>query len=939
MDEFMPVLLPWLLFVAASGFAQDAGDVPASREGSISVGPPTELRMSLAGHTTIDVRNLSTARPRRRSRPRGEEPAVQPVALPGGIAQIAAPPETEASTAAPPTLSNFLGLDFATWGSGRPPNPVGDVGPTYYIQAVNTSIGIYRKSDSARVAAFTFDTFMSQGNFGNLCDTDNAGNPVVLYDSFEDRWVITDFAFQLNISASSNVISPPSAYECFAVSRTGDPVAGGWNFYSLQLTDALNGDPKLGIWPDGIYMSANMIAAGGTLLGTRVWALNKAQMYAGEPTTQVVSLNPPTGEFSLLPANARLQAGTPPPGSPNYFSVVWQFANALSIYKFHVDWTRTSLSTFTGPFLAVTPDSWLNPPLTVRVPGGNNNRTVVARLMMQNQYTNLAGLESLWNTHTIGHPTAKGVAAVRYYQTTVTGGTVAGTAAQAATYAPDTSSRYIPSLAVDHAGNMSLGYTASSETLFPAIRYVGRLSTDPVNTLPQTEASLVEGTGSQNTSTLWGTYSAMTLDPDGCTFWYTNEYYITTGDDWQTRIGSFAYPTCTPFASGTVEGMVTATSDGAPISGATIGLGSRTTTTNGAGFYQFLNIPSGTYPTLSASAPGFDSVSFTSLVVTDGATTTQDFSLGSAPTSACLLETSQADFQTGVPTNVDLTRSPGNVLLQDGASLDQQNTLLGSSAFGITSTVWGGQTFTAGVTGQLTRVDLNLFCFNCNGTFPNLTLSVRATKSNLPTGADIASTTIPGFNSAFGRFFTATFSSPPILTAGSVYALVIHPVADPTLGIYALTQSLANVYARGQAVRSVNNGATWSAPLTPPITGQTTDAGFKTYIKTGFVGSGDFVSSVKDSNPAVGLSTAWSALSWTGVTPANTNLQFQVGASNSAAGPFSFVGPDGTAVTFYTASGASLSQFSGQRYLKYKAYLSTTDNTVTPTLQAVTVCY
>ena len=38
---------------------------------------------------------------------------------------------------------------------------------------------------------------MSQGHFGNLCDTNNFGDPVVLYDTFEDRWIITDFAFTL----------------------------------------------------------------------------------------------------------------------------------------------------------------------------------------------------------------------------------------------------------------------------------------------------------------------------------------------------------------------------------------------------------------------------------------------------------------------------------------------------------------------------------------------------------------------------------------------------------------------------------------------------------------------------------------------------------------------------------------------------------------------
>jgi len=54
---------------------------------------------------------------------------------------------------------------------------------------------------------------MSQGHFGNLCDTNNFGDPVVLYDTFEDRWVITDFAFRLSGGA---VVNRP---ELISVSR------------------------------------------------------------------------------------------------------------------------------------------------------------------------------------------------------------------------------------------------------------------------------------------------------------------------------------------------------------------------------------------------------------------------------------------------------------------------------------------------------------------------------------------------------------------------------------------------------------------------------------------------------------------------------------------------------------------------------------------------
>ena len=149
------------------------------------------------------------------------------------------------------------------------------------------------------------------------------------------------------------------------------------------------------------------------------------------------------------------------------------------------------------------------------------------------------------------------------------------------------------------------------------------------------------------------------------------------------------------------------------------------------------------------------------------------------------MDTSQADFQTGVLANVDLTTSPGNVVLDAPASVDQQNLTVTTSGFGFTSTSWAGQTFTPAVTGSLSRVDLDLFCSNCTDTTPNLTVSIRATTGNVPTGADLAVATISGFNSASGGYFSANFSAPATLTAGTKYAVIIRAVADPTAGSYA----------------------------------------------------------------------------------------------------------------------------------------------------------
>src|SRR5205085_6714931 len=134
-----------------------------------------------------------------------------------------------------------------------------------------------------------------------------------------------------------------------------------------------------------------------------------------------------------------------------------QFLNVVSVYKFHVDWNSISTSTFTGPFLSITPTSWsqlLAANQTEQSPG-NKLDTLYFRLMVQNQYSNIGGAESLWDSHTVGASGATSAqTGVRYYQVDVTGGTVAANAPRAFTYNNgDAINRFMPSVEVDRAGD------------------------------------------------------------------------------------------------------------------------------------------------------------------------------------------------------------------------------------------------------------------------------------------------------------------------------------------------------------------------------------------------------------------------------------------------------------------------------------------------------
>jgi hypothetical protein len=263
--------------------------------------------------------------------------------------------------------------------------------------------------------------------------------------------------------------------------------------------------------------------------------------------------------------------------------------------------------------------------------------------------------------------------------------------------------------------------------------------------------------------------------------------------------------------------------------------------------------------------------------------------------------------------------------------VDQQQTSSPAAGVGITTTSWAGQTFTAGISGLLSRVDVDLACYQCTGTTPDLTVSLRATAGGMPTGPDLATATITGFSAGADAYYTAVFSPPLAVTAGTQYAIVIRPTSDPSQGIgYVWLSTNNDAYAGGTLVYSLDPGGTaWNNQ----VGGGTVDALFRTYVDS-YIPSGQFVSSVKDSG---GGAVTWNTLSWTATVPANSTLKFQVAASNSSSGPFNFAGPDGTSATYFTTSGASLGQFSGMRYLQYQAFFTTTDATVTPSLHDVTL--
>src|SRR5437660_4349784 len=237
--------------------------------------------------------------------------------LPGATSAAPSTVATGPAAPMPGPLSTFDGMNFNANGAGHPPDPVGDVGPAHYVQAVNISVGIYDKATSAALATFTFNDLWANAGTGTSCDTFHGGDPTVIYVPQYDRFIVADFSW-------SNIQSGPY-YECVAVSQTSDPVAGGWWFYPIRTDDAAHpwfaDYPKMGIWPDGLYMTANMFlcknssCSSSTYEDARAFAFNISDLVNGAPLRSVI-VDPDSSRFSLLPSNYR---GVPPPaGSPNY---------------------------------------------------------------------------------------------------------------------------------------------------------------------------------------------------------------------------------------------------------------------------------------------------------------------------------------------------------------------------------------------------------------------------------------------------------------------------------------------------------------------------------------------------------------------------------------------------------------------------------------------
>ncbi|HEY9113148.1 MAG TPA: PKD domain-containing protein [Bacteroidales bacterium] len=425
---------------------------------------------------------------------------------------------TSGSRGEPTINANFGGVPNQ-WGVA-PPDTQGDVGTDHYFQMVNLGFAIWDKEGNLLYGPA--DNITLWDGFPGPWSSTNDGDPVVLYDEYADRWIATQFSLPTG-----------SFYELIAVSETNDPT-GAWYRYAFEF-DNMPDYPKFGVWPDGYYFTINQFS-NGNFAGGGICVVDRDAMLAGDPDAEMIFFNMGQNVYSLLPSDAD-GAMMPPEGSSCQF--VSLSTNSLRMWETNIDWDNTNNSTvsYVGTFQT---SAYSNQGLSIAQPGTSQKLgTLADRLMYRLQYRNFEDYEVMVTNHTVN--AVGGIAGVRWYELRNYGS--GWSIYQQGTYAPsDGDNRWMGSIAMNQNGDLAIGYSVSSASTYPSIRFAGQSAANSGSGIMDIEeTSIYEGTTSQTGVNRWGDYSMMSVDPsDGQTFWYTTEF-SDGGWNWDTQIASFSF--------------------------------------------------------------------------------------------------------------------------------------------------------------------------------------------------------------------------------------------------------------------------------------------------------------------------------------------------------------------------------------------------------------
>ena len=427
-----------------------------------------------------------------------------------------------------PARMPIVNIDGATSGvdtGAFPPDPTGAVGPNHYIHSYNSGFIIYDKQGNV---------LQDHSSLGMIFPGQTDGDPIVLYDRYADRFIITEFA-----TGSNGLL--------IAISQGPDPVNDGWYTYTYNL-DAFPDYPKYSIWHDGYYVTANKQT------GNYVYALERDKLLNGDTSAQIAGFTLPNiiannnTVFAPIAMNS-VGVNLPDASKPAYVAYLqddaWNFVDDdhLKIWEIDMDWNNIGNSTVSNPTeLLTTPFDSFTATFgsgEVPQPGTTQKLDGITGLISYNvNYLNFGSHNSVTLNFNVDVNSDDTILGIRWYELRETGGT--WSIHQEGTYAPnDGLYRFMGSMCMDQNGNIGLAFSVGNETTPVSLRYTGRFAGSTLGEMVIAEETIVDGNGSQNVTNRYGDYAHLTLDPfDNQTFWFSSEY-ISDLNEWRTRITSF----------------------------------------------------------------------------------------------------------------------------------------------------------------------------------------------------------------------------------------------------------------------------------------------------------------------------------------------------------------------------------------------------------------
>ena len=401
-------------------------------------------------------------------------------------------------------------LDFLTTSNtATPGDPTGEVGRDYYITAWNSSFRIFNLDGTPAIPAASLGNFFIQ----------DVGDPITLYDSQADRYIIS--------SMGNSAVN-------FAVSVSNDPVNGGWHVYNASSNSFPTGGfpdyPKYSIWSDAYYLTINP---------ANLFALERDKILIGDTSASMQSFNIPaisTSGFASAQILDIVDDNHPGVGNATliYFQDDAWFGvdnDHIKLWNVNVDWNNPSNSQISNPVeLSTTPfnsvfdgGSFSN----LTQPNGTDIDAVQATVMNQAQYRKFPTHNSaIFNFVVDAAAGNEELAAIRWYELRQSDDGQPWEIFQEGTYtAPEGRHAWMGSMSMDLQGNIGLGYSSMSLTEPVSLRYTGRYANDPLGDMTVEEGTFVISNGN-STSLRYADYAHMSVDPSNDKqFWFVSEYF------------------------------------------------------------------------------------------------------------------------------------------------------------------------------------------------------------------------------------------------------------------------------------------------------------------------------------------------------------------------------------------------------------------------------